>query len=333
MYLTFFRTKIGLDEEVFIKFFDSKNQNFINFDDTNYSNIITKNIFIKLVKKIFRNKLENDLLFDVKKILDNFNVTHVFIFNGKGISKKLSLILKSRVRYIYCYFPDYIKHKDIHHLEDIAKTIIFPKPATYNKIIFKDKNIKKITNIFPVFFSTRKNKLDFFKKLKEQNTFKKKYKLGFLGNFSKFKYNSLAEISKLNNTKIAVVGTGWSDDNFIVNIGPIYGNALFYFFSKVNIGIAITDSSNNLIDPITLRYFQYSMNNTMPIFYINNYNRDIFSDFQNLCFENFVEASDRINYIDNLNSKDYKKLLNRVNNFFFKNLKSVEDLMASLNVK
>ena len=137
----------------------------------------------------------------------------------------------------------------------------------------------------------------------------------------------------MNNTKIAVVGTGWSDDNFIVNIGPIYGNALFDFFSKVNIGIAITDSSNNLIDPITLRYFQYSMNNTMPIFYINNYNRDIFSDFQNLCFENFVEASDRINYIDNLNSKDYKKLLNRVNNFFFKNLKSVEDLMASLNVK
>ena len=152
MYLTFFRTKIGLDEEVFIKFFDSKNQNFINFDDTNYSNIITKNIFIKLAKKIFRKNLENDLLFDVKKILDNFNVTHVFIFNGKGISKKLSLILKSRVRYIYCYFPDYIKHKDIHHLEDIAKTIIFPKPATYNKIIFKDKNIKKITNIFPVFF-------------------------------------------------------------------------------------------------------------------------------------------------------------------------------------
>ena len=67
MYLTFFRTKIGLDEEVFIKFFDSKNQNFINFDDTNYSNIITKNIFIKLAKKIFRKNLENDLLFDVKK--------------------------------------------------------------------------------------------------------------------------------------------------------------------------------------------------------------------------------------------------------------------------
>ena len=196
MYLTFFRTKIGLDEGVFIKFFEYQNKNFINFDDTNYSNIVTKNFFIKLLKKIFRKKLENDLLLDVKKVIETFKVNHVFIFNGKGISRDLSLFLRSRVRYIYCYFPDAVKHKDMYHLEDIATTILFPKPEEFNKIIIKEKNLKKIKNIFPVFFSTKKNKLDFFKKLKEQNTFKKKYKLGFLGNFSKFKYNSLAEISK-----------------------------------------------------------------------------------------------------------------------------------------
>lgn len=328
MYLTFLRTKIGLDEQPFIKYFQNSKNIFVNIDDTEYTNFNTNNLILRVLRKLLRGKLEHDLYKHTKKILETFDITDVFIFNGKGISKKTAKLLKKKSKKIYWYFPDFIRHRDFYHLEEISSKIFFPKPKEYNSQIFNSIYLHKINNIFPIFFSDNYEKKFFFNEFKTKKISYKKYKLGFLGNFSKFKYNCLVEISKLNKTKIAVVGYGWFDNDHIINIGPVYGSAIFNFFKTVKIGIAIIDSLKNEIDPLTLRYFQYSLNMCVPIMYVNNYNRQIFEEFKHLCFENFVEANDKIDQIDKLSLSKYQNEIVKFNTFLFKNLRSVEDILS-----
>ena len=304
--ITLMRTRVGADETVFMRYFLMNGLQFQNFDDTSYVNFYASSVFGKMARVILRPSQGKAFGRDIDRAIERCDESSAFIFNGRGINKSTAKTL-SKLEKVYWYLPDFLPHREHRHIEEISSKIFFTKPEAYNVNRFLSAETRsKIENIYPTIFSQENEKRLILEKYNSSISRHKDVDLVFLGNHSKFKELQINEIASLTGRKISIVGGGWKSSTRISALGPIYGPSLEKFLSRAKIGIAIPDSRFGKIDPVTVRYFQYPLFGTLGIYFSNHYNRSLLYDgLEEYCFENFVEAVDRINGLLKLDQEKY----------------------------
>jgi hypothetical protein len=328
MLVTFLRTQVGLDETVFFRYLLAKDIQFQNFDDTTFANFRASSVMMRLVRKMIRVQLTREMACEIEAQVRRNGISTAFIFNGRGFNQAVVDAL-SAVDKIIWYVPDCMEHTEHSYIEKVATKIICTKPRAFNKVRFKDPRTReKVMNINPTLFSTEAEKRSFTTVLEVCKPVERIVEIAFLGNYSSFKENTLVEIARLLRRKIYVVGAGWKSKENIMALGPIYGPHLKQFFSTVKVAIAISDSSDGVVDPITVRYFQYPVLGTLGVFFRNGYNREIFgSEMESFCFENLVEARDRIEAVLGLDENEYHHAMLLQARFVSNQTSSAEQIM------
>lgn len=316
MLLTFMRTAVGLDETVFLKYLLGSDISFQNIDDQSWGNFNATSLKTRIGRTLLRRSLASEMAADIRHRIERNALTRAFIFNGRGFTREVSDALNGLDRVVWLN-PDFLPHPEHTHLEKTASTVIFTKPAAYNQIRFGSKlEASTIVNINPVLFATDHDAAAFLTSFLPTPMSARGIDVAFLGNHSTAKAESLNELARLLRRKIVVVGGGWQSNSTIIALGPVYGPHLKGLFSDVKIAIAIPDAANTKIDPITVRYFQYPLLGTLPVLQRTSYNRNILGEeLDAFCFENLVEAADRVNTILSMSDVEYEEALHKMASF------------------
>lgn len=333
MLLTFMRAKIGADETVFFKYFFDHNIDFTNIDDTTYSNFNATSNLLRTIRRLLRPLCEQELCKAARQIIKKTSPKLYFIFNGRGINQKVLAEIPQFAKVIF-FNPDFVRHKEHEAIIKRANIIISTKPpkdTTELSAVQFICNDKEFLHINPIMFATKTERLSLLKDRHLPALSTREIKFAFLGNFSKFKRNFLRKLSEVFGEKIIVIGEGWTNDENLQTLGPIYGSALSAIFSNVQLAISIPDAVGDAIDPITVRYFQYPILGAPSIFFANDLNRNLLENVSQFCFANLTEAKLIVERFRKFDEQDYSNELALQTRFVVNNTLSAEELFLKLD--
>ncbi|MFG6547045.1 hypothetical protein ACGYLM_18480 [Sulfitobacter sp. 1A10445] len=331
MLQTFMRTTIGLDETVFLKYFLSDGVDFQNIDDMHFANFQAGSLLTRVGRRLLRTQLSADMVATVRRQIDRGHARRAFIFNGRGFNNEIATALEG-LEHITWFNPDFLRHAEHAHVERVATRIISTKPADYNAKRYANCRPRDgIVHINPVIFSTDHEADLFLQSLRPNPIDQRPIDVGFLGNCSPSKRETIEELARLIKRRITVVGAGWRSNERVEALGPIYGPPLKAIFENTKVGLAFPDIGDGVVDPITVRYFQYPILGTLPILQRNGLNRSILDPgLDAFCYENLVEAADRVEATLAMSRETYDASFRELAAFSVKSTLSAERVCREL---